>query len=155
IARSAKHFSNKDLISKLKNNYLEAIYKDKILNGWTQPVTALEKNTGDESKILPFGMQCFKELKDNTIVASSKIGSVFFLPLQDTNKKTKIFQSNDNLAFDCITVKENYNFDFLAYGEMNTLYKHLKESDVLTSIDTGNLPIGIISSIVGDDKNGW
>ncbi|HGH3291751.1 TPA: exo-alpha-sialidase, partial [Acinetobacter baumannii] len=30
-----------------------------------------------------------------------------------------------------------------------------KESDVLTSIDTGNLPIGIISSIVGDDKNGW
>lgn len=155
IARSEKHSSNKDLINKLKNNYLEAIYKDKILNGWTQPVTTLEKNIGDESKMLPFGMQCFKELKDNTIIASSKIGSVFFLPRQDTNKKTKIFQSNDNLAFDCITVKENYNFDFLAYGEMNTLYKHLKGSDVLTPIDSGNLPIGVISSIVGDDQNGW
>ena len=155
IARSEKHSSNKDLINKLKNNYLEAIYKDKILNGWTQPVTTLEKNIGDESKIIPFGMQCFKELKDNTIIASSKIGSVFFFPLQDTNKKTKIFQSNDNLAFDCITVKENYNFDFLAYGEMNTLYKHLKGSDVLTPIDSGNLPIGVISSIVGDDQNGW
>lgn len=155
IARSEKHSSNKDLINKLKNNYLEAIYKDKILNGWTQPVTTLEKNIGDESKILPFGMQCFKELKDNTIIASSKIGSVFFLPSQDTNKKTKIFQSNDNLAFDCITVKENYNFDFLAYGEMNTLYKHLKGSDVLTPVDSGNLPIGVISSIVGDDQNGW
>lgn len=155
IARSEKHSSNKDLINKLKNNYLEAIYKDKILNGWTQPVTTLEKNIGDENKILPFGMQCFKELKDNTIIASSKIGSVFFLPSQDTNKKTKIFQSNDNLAFDCITVKENYNFDFLAYGEMNTLYKHLKGSDVLTLVDSGNLPIGVISSIVGDDQNGW
>lgn len=155
IARSEKHFSNKDLINKLKNNYLEAIYKDKILNGWTQPVSTLEKKIGDESKILPFGMQCFKELKDNTIIASSKIGSVFFLPLQNTNKKTKIFQSNDNLAFDCVTIKENYNFDFLAYGEMNTLYKHLKGSDVLTPIDSGNLPIGIISSIVGDDQNGW
>lgn len=155
IARSEKHSSNKDLINKLKNNYLEAIYKDKILNGWTQPVTTLEKNIGDESKILPFGMQCFKELKDNTIIASSKIGSVFFLPSQDTNKKTKIFQSNDNLAFDCITVKEKYNFDFLAYGEMNTLYKHLKGSDVLTPVDSGNLPIGVISSIVGDDQNGW
>lgn len=155
IARSEKHSSNKDLINKLKNNYLEAIYKDKILNGWTQPVTTLEKNIGDESKILPFGMQCFKELKDNTIIASSKIGSVFFLPSQDTNKKTKIFQSNDNLAFDCITVKENYSFDFLAYGEMNTLYKHLKGSDVLTPVDSGNLPIGVISSIVGDDQNGW
>lgn len=155
IARSEKHSSNKDLINKLKNSYLEAIYKDKILNGWTQPVTTLEKNIGDESKILPFGMQCFKELKDNTIIASSKIGSVFFLPSHDTNKKTKIFQSNDNLAFDCITVKENYNFDFLAYGEMNTLYKHLKGSDVLTPVDSGNLPIGVISSIVGDDQNGW
>lgn len=155
IARSEKHSSNKDLINKLKNNYLEAIYKDKILNGWTQPVTTLEKNVGDESKMLPFGMQCFKELKDNTIIASSKIGSVFFFPPQDTNKKTKIFQSNDNLAFDCITVKENYNFDFLAYGEMNTLYKHLKGSDILTPIDSGNLPIGVISSIVGDDQNGW
>lgn len=155
IARSEKHSSNKDLINKLKNSYLEAIYKDKILNGWTQPVTTLEKNIGDESKILPFGMQCFKELKDNTIIASSKIGSVFFLPSPDTNKKTKIFQSNDNLAFDCITVKENYNFDFLAYGEMNTLYKHLKGSDVLTPVDSGNLPIGVISSIVGDDQNGW
>lgn len=155
IARSEKHSSNKDLINKLKNNYLEAIYKDKILNGWTQPVSTLEKKIGDESKILPFGMQCFKELKDNTIIASSKIGSVFFLPLQDTNKKTKIFQSNDSLAFDCVTIKENYNFDFLAYGEMNTLYKHLKGSDVLTPIDSGNLPIGIISSIVGDDQNGW
>lgn len=155
IARSEKHSSNKDLINKLKNNYLEAIYKDKILNGWTQPVSTLEKKIGDESKILPFGMQCFKELKDNTIIASSKIGSVFFLPLQDTNKKTKIFQSNDNLAFDCVTIKENYNFDFLAYGEMNTLYKHLKGSDVLTPVDSGNLPIGVISSIVGDDQNGW
>ncbi|MHC0019553.1 WD40/YVTN/BNR-like repeat-containing protein [Acinetobacter pittii] len=155
IARSEKHSSNKDLINKLKNNYLEAIYKDKILNGWTQPVSTLEKKIGDESKILPFGMQCFKELKDNTIIASSKIGSVFFLPLQDTNKKTKVFQSNDNLAFDCVTIKENYNFDFLAYGEMNTLYKHLKGSDVLTPIDSGNLPIGIISSIVGDDQNEW
>ncbi|AQV16062.1 WD40/YVTN/BNR-like repeat-containing protein [Acinetobacter pittii] len=155
IARSEKHFSNKDLINKLKNNYLEAIYKDKILNGWTQPVSTLEKKIGDESKILPFGMQCFKELKDNSIIASSKIGSVFFLPSHDTNKKTKIFQSNDNLAFDCITVKENYNFDFLAYGEMNTLYKHLKGSDVLTPVDSGNLPIGVISSIVGDDQNGW
>jgi hypothetical protein len=38
---------------------------------------------------------------------------------------------------------------------MNTLYKHLKGSDVLTPIDSGNLPIGIISSIVGDDQNGW
>lgn len=154
IARSEKHSSNKDLINKLKNNYLEAIYKDKILNGWTQPVTTLEKNIGDESKILPFGMQCFKELKDNTLIASSKMGSVFFFPPQDT-KKAKIFQSNDNLAFDCITVKENYNFDFLAYGEMNTLYKHLKGSDVLTPVDSGNLPIGVISSIVGDDQNGW
>ena len=53
IARSAKHFSNKDLISKLKNNYLEAIYKDKILNGWTQPVTALEKIQGMRVRYYP------------------------------------------------------------------------------------------------------
>ncbi|WAU74136.1 WD40/YVTN/BNR-like repeat-containing protein [Acinetobacter sp. TR11] len=159
FSRSENHPSNKNLINKFGDKYLQAIYKDKVLMGWTQPITEIEKKFGNENKLLPFGMQCFKETPDNRVVAASKIGSVFSFSLvddiKDRKEKAKILHSEDGLAFDCITVKEGADFDFLAYGEMNGLYKHQKGSDALSPIDTGNLPIGIILSVFGNDKAGW
>ena len=155
ISRAENIPSNKSLVTKLGKNYLEAIYKDRIFTGWEQPLTRQEKHFGNIEKILPFGMNCIKEKKDNVILAASKIGSVFYLPLENKVKNSKIIQTKDGLNLHCITVKENSDFDFLAYGEMNALYKYQKVNDVLTPIDTGNLPIGIVVSVVGDEKNGW
>lgn len=159
FSRSENHPSNKNLITKLGDNYLQAIYKEKVLTGWTQTIRTIEKKFGNENRLLPFGMQCFKETQDNRIIAASKIGSVFSFSLKsdtgDVTKKARILHSEAGLAFDCVTVKENNSFDFLAYGEMNNFYKHQKESDVLSPVDTGNLPIGIIAYIVGNDQHGW
>ncbi|MEB6481358.1 sialidase family protein [Acinetobacter vivianii] len=159
FSRSENYSSNKELMAKFGDKYLQAIYKDKVLTGWTQPITAIEKYFGNESKLLPFGMQCFKETQDNRVVAASKIGAIFSFSLdndiKDKNEKAKILRSKNGLAFDCLTTKQNSSFDFLAYGEMNNLYKHQKGSDGLIPVDTGNLPIGIIAYIVGDDQQGW
>ena len=159
FSRSENYPSNKNLINKFGDKYLQAIYKDKVLTGWTQPITEIEKNFGNENKLLPFGMQCFKETPDNRVVAVSKIGSIFSFSLagdvKDRKEKAKILQSQEGLSFDCITVKENTQFDFLAYGEMNNFYKHQKGSDTLSPVDTGNLPIGIIAYVVGNDQQGW
>lgn len=159
FSRSENHPSNKSLITKFGDKYFQAIYKDKVLTGWTQPITEIEKKFGNENKLLPFGMQCFKETQENRVVAASKIGSIFSFSLaddiKDRKEKAKILHSEDGLAFDCITVKEGVDFDFLAYGEMNGLYKHQRGSDALSPIDAGNLPIGIILSVFGNDKAGW
>lgn len=159
FSRSENYASNKNLINKFGDKYLQAIYRDKVLTGWTQPIAEIEKKFGNENKLLPFGMQCFKETQENRVVAASKIGSVFSFSLiddiKDRKEKAKILHSQEGLAFDCVTIKENSSFDFLAYGEMNNFYKHQKGSDVLSPVDTGNLPIGIIAYVVGNDQQGW
>ncbi|EKU55011.1 BNR/Asp-box repeat protein [Acinetobacter sp. WC-323] len=159
FSRSENYPSNKELVAKFGDKYLQAIYKDKVLTGWTRPITAIEKHFGNESKLLPYGMQCFKETSENRVVAASKTGAIFSFSLtddiKDKKEKAKILHSKDGLAFECLTIKQNSSFDFLAYGEMNSLYKHQKGSDVLSPVDTGNLPIGVIVSVSGNETSGW
>ncbi len=159
LARLESFNSNKDLITKLGDQYFKAIYTNDDITGWMKPITDAEKKFGNIEGLLPFGMQCFKETQDNRMVSASKIGSVFSFSLaddiKDKKEKAKIIRSKDGLALECVTVKEGTDFDFLAYGEMNGLYKHQKGSDALSTIDTGNLPIGIIRSVFGNDKAGW
>jgi hypothetical protein len=158
LARLESFNSNKDLITKLGDQYFKAIYTNDDITGWIKPITDAEKKFGNIEGLLPFGMQCFKETQDNRVVSASKIGSVFLFLLQMISKikkeKATIIRSKDGLALECVTVKEGSDFDFLAYGEMNGLYKHQKGSDALSPIDTGNLPIGIIAYVVGNDQQG-
>ncbi|ESK56238.1 hypothetical protein [Acinetobacter tjernbergiae] len=157
LARLESFNSNKDLITKLGDQYFKAIYTNDDITGWMKPITDAEKEFGNIEGLLPFGMQCFRETQDNRIVSASKIGSVFSFSddIKDKKEKAKIIRSKDGLALECVTVKEGTDFDFLAYGEMNGLYKHQKGSDALSPIDTGNLLIGIILSVFGNDKAGW
>jgi hypothetical protein len=171
LARSQTHTSNQNLVARTGKELQQAIYANTELTGWNQPVAEFDQLAEKYASALPFGMRCIREQQSSSLLAASNMGSVYSLatkkqvepatPLlqgsaaQQSQEKSRVYTAPDNYFLECVNLKESNDFDFLAYGEMNALYKHVRGSDTLTAIDTGNLPTGIIFSVVGNNRDGW
>jgi hypothetical protein len=155
IVRAQDFSSNRDIIRQLPDNYEKAIYSTNRSAGWNQPVGSFELAIQSYAKKSPSGIRCIQEKKDGSLLAASKMGAVLYFPSQNSAEKAAVFSSGSVYGFNCLTQKDEKDFDFLAYGEMGALFKHVKNSNILTPVDTGDLPLGEILSVVGNSLEGW
>lgn len=155
IVRSNDLPSNQDVIKKLGGGYEKAVYSGNQLTGWSKPVSSFEVAILNYAKKSPSGMRCIQEQKDGSIIAASKMGAVLYFPPRNSGLQAKVLSSGSMDELTCLTQKNEKDFDFLAYGKMGALYKHVKNSEVLTPIDRGNLPAGQILSVVGNSSDSW
>lgn len=155
ITRLAEYPNNKAVVNRVSEAYNKAIYPYPAIAGWNKPISKFEQGVSKMARAFPFGAHCVQEQKDGSILTASKMGGVFYFPPAKAEDKGSVIHADTTYELTCMSLKEQDDFDFLAYGEMNALYKHIKGDKLLTAIDTGNLPLGQIMYVVGNNRDGW
>ncbi|HEX8611657.1 MAG TPA: sialidase family protein [Telluria sp.] len=119
--------------------------------GWNAP-----RGADDVAEALalrrPVGTGCFSEYPDGRIAAAAKMGSVLLRSV-DGAWTTVHAKGIDSLA--CVLPVALPDATLIGVGEANTIVKLAPGASTLSLVDPGNLPIGNLVYVAGNESAGW
>lgn len=149
VGRSELVTSNAELVKRFAPD-ITRFYSARVNTGWTAA-----RNAGDVveryARSRPLGATSLVELPGGEVAAAARVGTV---AIRNASGNWRVAGSNGLEALLAVAPYDTPRWRLVAAGELNTVLRMDREGR-LHPVDVGNLPVGTIAFIDGNDRVGW